>query len=203
MSPVLADEPLLVLRVFPPQQKHQPRALPGHGPDGGVGEYLPALLGVRVGLVCAHCEAGVEQQHPLCRPLVQVAVRGLGTPHVRAKFLVDILQARWHFASTPRDREAVPRGLSVVMVRVLAQDDHLDASHGAGVEGAEDVAGRWKHLGARAPLAPQKLLQVGPVLLRKLAGQSPAPRLLHQQVVHVGVEAPGGGGGRHGYRLAM
>ena len=60
-------------------------------------------------------------------------VRGLG-------FMMEYLQLRvtggglcvaggarlWdtHFASTPRDREAVPRGLSVVMVRVLQAGMH-------------------------------------------------------------------------------
>ena len=56
-----------LLRRRPPEDEHDWIVLAADGGDGGVRELLPALAAVRVRLVGADREDGVQQQHALSR----------------------------------------------------------------------------------------------------------------------------------------
>eukprot|EP00982_Pelagococcus_subviridis_P002747 21121-Pelagococcus_subviridis.AAC.16 len=165
--PVLRDEPLLLLRVLPPQHEHQVRLLLRQRPDRRVREHLPTFLAVRVRLVRANRQRRVEHQHALRRPLVQVPVRRFLAPQVVPELFVNITQARRNLDPL-RYGEAQPHRLTVVVVRVLPEDDHLHVRRRARVEGSEHVLRRREHLSAGAPLALQEGLQVPEVLLLEL-----------------------------------
>ena len=58
------------LRVAAPQHEHDVLAMRVKLGDDAVGKRFPAKVGVRMRLVGAHGEHGVEQQHALLRPMV-------------------------------------------------------------------------------------------------------------------------------------
>ena len=138
----LVDERGLRARVASPQDEHQVVAVGVERLDGGVGKLLPALALVAGGLVRAHRQRGVEQQHALPRPPREVARRR----HRRAQvelYLLEYVDERRREGHAVVHREAQPVGLAGLMVWVLADDDHLHAVEGAQVEGVEyELPGR-------------------------------------------------------------
>lgn len=61
----------------------------------GIGELLPALVLVRVRLAALHRQAGIEEQHPLLRPLGKAAVLRdceIGNAGVLRELFVDVHQ---------------------------------------------------------------------------------------------------------------
>ena len=88
-----------------------------------------------------HGERGVEQQHALFSPACEVAAFGHGCAEVLLYLLEDVLQRR-------RERHTVVHGeaeslcLSLLMVRILPNDDHLHLVEGTEVEGVEDEVAR-------------------------------------------------------------
>ena len=131
----------LATGIASPEHIDQMLALACKGLDGGVGEVAPAQHGVAVGLVGPHRERGVEQQHALARPALQVAAGGHGSAHVLLYLLEDVLQ-RGREGHAVLHREAQAVSLAGLVVGVLADDDHLHLVEGAQVEGIEDEAAR-------------------------------------------------------------
>ncbi len=78
-----------------PQDEHDVVGLVADGPDHPVGERLPALALVRRGLPGAHGERGVEQQHALACPVLEVPMRRDRDAEVARQLLVDVDQRRW------------------------------------------------------------------------------------------------------------
>ena len=68
------DELALGDGMAAPKEEHDARTVFVEGADGGIGEGLPAVALVAAGLVGAHGEGGVEQQHALFGPAAEVAV---------------------------------------------------------------------------------------------------------------------------------
>ena len=61
--------------------------------DDLVGKHFPAQRGVRMRLMRAHGEHGVEQQYALLRPMLQIAVRrNLKAADVVGQLFVNVLQ---------------------------------------------------------------------------------------------------------------
>ena len=94
-----------------PQDEHDPLGLGVDGADHLVGERLPPLALVRGGLPGAHRERGVEQQHALTRPRLEVAVVGRLDAEVGAELGVDVGERR-RDADPALHREAQPVGLA-------------------------------------------------------------------------------------------
>lgn len=134
------DRFCLILRGLPPKQKHHLIALVIDHRDDLVRELLPAALGVGVGLAVLDGERGVEQEDSLLRPLAEVAVLGHSELDllVAAQVLVDVLQ-RGRRGHGFEHAEAESMGLSGLVVRVLADNDHLDAVDGRHLKRVEDV----------------------------------------------------------------
>ena len=129
----------LALGVTAPEHIDDALLAFGDGADHGVGEGLPAAACVRGRLVGADRQHGVQQQHALLGPAVEVARGGDGRSGVVGDLLEDILQRRRE-GNAVRHREAEAVGLPGAVVGVLPDDDHLQTVERAFVESPEDVA---------------------------------------------------------------
>lgn len=90
----VGDQGFLVLGVFSPQDEDHGGFPLGQEADDVVREPGPAQGLVGIGLRGPNGEDGVEQQHPLVRPLHQISVVGHGAAQVRLQFLEDVHQGR-------------------------------------------------------------------------------------------------------------
>ena len=72
------DELRLALGIAAPEDEHKARLLLAERLDDGVGEAFPAPALMGAGLMLAHGEGGVEQEHALPGPACQVAGGGQG-----------------------------------------------------------------------------------------------------------------------------
>nr|GEU28320.1 hypothetical protein [Tanacetum cinerariifolium] len=169
------DQRALGHRITAPQDEHQPAPLRGQPGDGAVGKGFPTVIGMRAGLARAHGQHAVEQEHALPGPVRQIGVAALDA-EVAVQFLEDVLQARLRPIAV-RDRETKPHGRARRVVRVLAEDDHLDVVERGQVEGLENI------LAGRAAWSCRVLLldegsQRWPVRLLELILQLRFPRRL-------------------------
>mmetsp|Transcript_45237 Transcript_45237/g.115762 ORF Transcript_45237/g.115762 Transcript_45237/m.115762 type:complete len:310 (-) Transcript_45237:202-1131(-) len=178
------DEALLVLRLLAPQQEDHAAPQARDGPDRLVREGLPALSGVRVGLVRAHCQHRVEHEYSLRCPLLQVAVRHDAAPAVRGQLLIDVQQARGAL-SVGRHAEAEAHGLAGPVVGVLPQDHHLDFVQRDGVVCTKDERLRREDRLPPGPLLLEELLQLRHVWLGKIRAHGLPPARLHQQAAQL------------------
>ncbi len=142
------DERRLAAGKIAPQHKYQPAALQRQLADGLVGEILPANLLVAARLVVLDREHGIEQQHPLCRPAAQVAMRSRRDAQVLLQLLIYILQRRRN-AAAARNRKTEPHSLPRIVVGILPQNDHFDLLKGRAVESIENEAARRINRAAR------------------------------------------------------
>lgn len=112
-----------------PGQKDDPFGpLFGHGVDDLLGELLPAMLGMTVGLVCTHCQACVQHQHTTFGPWRKQATLFRWWFEARVIILqrdINVLQGRGRLARGPH-REAESMRLADIVVWVLAENDDLD-----------------------------------------------------------------------------
>ena len=70
------DQVSFLFGEITPQDEDHRGCARAEGADGGIGEGLPAFALVRIGLVGAHRQDGIEQQDALRGPGNQVAVVG-------------------------------------------------------------------------------------------------------------------------------
>ena len=139
------DNRALFLRMAAPQHEYQVFAsFVEHG-NHVVGEGFPAQRGVGMRLSGAHGEHGVEQQHALLRPALQIAVFGdLKAGDVLCQLFVNINQG-WRHGHAFAHGKSQPVRLVGTMVRVLPEDDHAHLSELGGTEGVEYVGGGRVH----------------------------------------------------------
>ena len=152
------------------------------GADDLVGERLPSLALVRGGLPGPHGQRGVEQQHALACPALEVAVRRDGRRRGRRQLLVDVDQRR-RDAHPALHREAQPVGLPRAVVRILAEDHHLGVGVRREVQRGEHLVGGGIHRVRRRSAAtnawrslPVRLVELAPQQ-RVPVGRRPSPRL--------------------------
>lgn len=88
------DEGGFLLGIAAPEEEDGVGAVCIDDGDNGIGELLPSVVGVGVGLPLSHGEGGVEQQHALVRPAQQATAGRDGRAGVLAHFAQDILQRR-------------------------------------------------------------------------------------------------------------
>ena len=151
-----------LLCIAAPEYEYEVIALGRELAYDGIGKCLPTVAGMRGGLMLAHGEGGVEQQHALLGPAAQTACGGHGTAGVGLNLLEYVDQRRRH-AHTVFDRETQTFGLSGTVVGVLAYDDDLYLWEGTEIEGVEYfVAGRIaRALGIFVAHKIGELLEVG------------------------------------------
>ena len=148
------------LRVLPPQDGDQ-RRLPALVPldqrsDRRLRHRLPALVPVRARLARCDGEDPVEQQHALVGPAGEIAVSRRGDADVRGQLAVDVAQRARQRADLTVDGERQADGVARRRIRVLADDQHLDAGEGA-LERAQDIAARRQVAAAGADLRAQEV----------------------------------------------
>lgn len=141
-----------------PEQEHQSRAAFREVAYNAVGEGLPAMSGVRESLMGAHCERGVEEEHPLVGPAREGAAgEGYVQTQVGVYLLEDIHQRR-RTRHPLRHGETESVRLAVVVVGILAQNHHLDLVKRGVPESREDVLARRETL-VLAAFLDQKILE--------------------------------------------
>ncbi|CAH0321498.1 hypothetical protein SRABI112_05338 [Pseudomonas mediterranea] len=142
--------------------------------DHPVGKMLPALARMGVGIGALHGHGGIEQQHALVGPALQVAVVGDVDVQVALQFLEDIHQRRRRgYARLHRKAQAM--GLARAVVRVLTEDHDLDLVQWRGIEGIEDQRSRRVDLFAGGVLLAQEFAQLCHVGLVELGTQRLLP----------------------------
>lgn len=122
----------LLSRLAPSQEDNTSRALRSDGIDDFLRELLPAFSSVRVGLVCAHSQAGVEKEHATLSPGSEQATvlrRRREGGVILFKALVDVLKRGRGGCRWPNG-EAEAVGLVQVVVGILADDDCFDTGKG-------------------------------------------------------------------------
>lgn len=122
----------LLSGLTPSQEDDALGTLRGDGVDDLLRELLPALTGVGVGLVRAHGQASVEEEHAAVGPgREQAAVLGRRGEVwvVLFEAFVDVLEGGRSW-SRRADGEAEAVGLVEVVVGVLADDDGFDGWEG-------------------------------------------------------------------------
>ena len=124
-------------------------------------------------LVGADRQHGVEQQHPLLGPAVEVARRGDGRAGVVGDLLEDVLQ-RGREGNAVGDRETESVGLPGTVIGVLADDDHFQLFERAFVEGPENVAAAGKDA-PRGVLLPHELREGGEIGFLEFGGEDLFP----------------------------
>ena len=133
------DEAGFAYGVAAPEEKHDAAAMLREGADGGVGEGLPAFVLVRAGLMGAHGEGGVEQQHPLVGPALQIAVGGWYVGAEVGVYLFNYVHQRRRHGYAVGHGKAEAHGLPRLVIGILAENDDLHLVERGAVEGGEDV----------------------------------------------------------------
>lgn len=138
--------------------------------DDGVGELLPALVGVGSWLGGAYGEDGVEEEGALTGPGHEVAVVRRGRAGIVVELAEKVPERRgWGDAGSHGEREAV--GLAGLVVGVLSEEHGADGAERGEAEGLEDLAGRRVD-GCGGVLAGEERVEVAEVRLRPLAVQN-------------------------------
>ena len=165
-----------------PKQEDEPLPLPRQGFYDGISKCLPPLARMAECLVCADAEAGVEQEHSLPCPTGEVAALRHRCSRLCLYLLEDIPERR-RKGNAVLNGETKPVCLSVAMIGVLPQDDHLHLVERCLVKGIEDEPCRRKALHGAVLLA-HEVGQQAEVWLLKLGGELGLPTLLHADVFH-------------------
>jgi hypothetical protein len=71
---ISVDKRTFFLRIGAPQYINYILSC-GQCPDYGISEFFPSFARVRSGLICAHCQNTVQEQHAAIRPTCQIAMR--------------------------------------------------------------------------------------------------------------------------------
>lgn len=112
-----------------PSQKDDPFGpLRGHDIDDLLGELLPAMLGMTIGIARPHRQACVQHQHAVVRPRRKQAAPIGWCLEARVVLLqrdINILQRRGRLARGPHGEAEAVR-LAETVIRVLAENDDLD-----------------------------------------------------------------------------
>ncbi len=164
----------LLARSTPPQHKHQTFLSLVQNLNHAIGEPLPALTPVTVGLVGPYGEHCVEQKHTLFCPRRQFTMTRQRNSESFIQFLEDVLERRWwtHSAS---NRKTEAMSLIRTVVRILTKHHNPDPIKRGVVEGIEYVCTGWKDPMARLFLN-QKGAKVGHIRVVKLLSQLSQPR---------------------------
>ena len=115
----------LGLGMAAPQDEDTRFGARGHRRHGRISDRIPAPPGIRTGLPRLDRQRIVEQQHPLPRPMFQIAMRWRRDPQIAAQFLEDIDQ-RGGLAHTARHGKAQAMRLTRAVIGVLPENDDLD-----------------------------------------------------------------------------
>lgn len=105
--------------------------------DHGIGEALPATVGVGAGLAGPYGEHGVEEEYALAGPGPKVSVLGDGMAGI-------VMQLAEHVAERRGRRDAGPNGegqavgLPGLVIGVLAEEDGADSPAAGEPQGIED-----------------------------------------------------------------
>ena len=132
------DERLFRAGVGAPKDEHDVLPPLADDADDVVGKPRPAAVFVRIGLVRAHGQGRVQQQHALFGPLGKIARAWQGAAQLVVQFFEDIYERRGH-GHALLHRKAQPVRLPLVVVGVLPQDHRLHLRERGQLEAVVDV----------------------------------------------------------------
>ncbi|MNV09210.1 hypothetical protein D3C71_996990 [compost metagenome] len=153
------DQLLLALGMGAPQHEHQVRLLLADHFNDPIGEKLPALVLVRIGIGALDGHGGVEHQHALIGPALQVTMVGDVDVQVALELFIDVHQRRWR-RHAGLHREAQTVGLARAVIGILTEDHHLDLVQRRGIERVENHRPRRIDLLTGRPLLLQEVSQL-------------------------------------------
>ena len=122
-----------------PEHEAEAVAMIVQSADGAVGELFPAVVAVRVGLMRAHGEDGVEHEHALPGPGAQIAVVRAGVAVFVVELAKDVHQRRRWF-DAPAHRKAETVRLTFAVIGILTQEHHFDLIKGRRPKSIKDFA---------------------------------------------------------------
>lgn len=117
-----------------PEQKDDTTFFLGNFLNNFVRKGLPPNSAMRIGLVSADGETGVEKEYALLRPMSEIPVRGDGETEVVVDFFVNILEA-WRDFDSFFYGKTESMGLPDSVIRVLSEDDDVCLFEWAEFEG--------------------------------------------------------------------
>lgn len=129
------------LRIGTPEHVYDAFPMTGDGLNDGIGKLFPAMSGVRGGFVGAYRQYGIEQQHALFRPSIQVTAVRIRSSRIGLYFLENIDERRGE-RDAVIDRKAQSVGLSFSVIGILSDDDDPDVLRPAFVQRPEDITSR-------------------------------------------------------------
>ena len=142
------DQRQFGLRGGAPQYENQMFPLFIQTGNDCIGEIFPAVFPVRASLMRADGQHGIQQQDALLRPADQRTGFRHRQIQVCIQFLEDVAQRRRKTDAVPH-RKSQPVRLSVVMIRILSQNNHSGLVGRRQPESCEKLLRRGKNsLGA-------------------------------------------------------
>ena len=86
------NEPLLLSGEASPQEKDNMLALAAHDPNDRIGELVPPVIDMGVRFPGFHRQRGIEEEHPLLRPVSEIGSPQATTTKLRLDLLVHVEQ---------------------------------------------------------------------------------------------------------------
>ena len=136
---------LFVLSRFPPKQIYYRTLLTINCFNHGIGEMLPPLILMGIGLVGPYRQDRIEKQHSLISPLLQISVIRDRASKVIVKLFVNVLKGGRGLLAR-QDRKAQSMGLIHIMIRILSKYHDPNPGQGRIMEGIKNIVHRRKNL---------------------------------------------------------
>jgi len=173
----------LFCRIAAPEQKYQAITACVQFADDAIGKTLPALALMGTSLSPLNREYGIEQEHSLIGPVLQIAAgRGLRT-QVLLNFLIDIDQGRRNSHSVHYGKTQA-MGLPWTMVRILTENYDLYFRERCRIHRVENLTTRRVNYCPVILPLNQKLPQVLHKCLLELSRQPRFPRWFQSYFPH-------------------
>ena len=150
---------LLFLRIAAPEEKRLGRRLLGKRSDNPVCQNFPPFFRVASGRAFFDSQNRVQKQDALRRPAGKIAVSRDIASELKRDFLIDIPKRRRNpYSLLNREREALR--LSLLVIRILSDDDHPHRVRGSERQSPE--GSRWKYHGPGFPARVEISVQLFP-----------------------------------------
>ena len=156
--PIRIDERPLLLSWLAPHHKHARLRMFSDLSNGMVRQLFPTTLLVRVGLAFPNGEDGVEQQHALASPGVEVAGDLWREAQIGLAFFEDVAKRRRVF-DTRLDGEAKSVRLTRTVVRILAKDYDSNLIEGRELKSSKDLV-FWRKDAVGGALVTYKMFEL-------------------------------------------
>ena len=122
----LPDQLPFLLGLTPPQYENHRRRLRGNQFDNAIGQSLPTVPLMRIGLVRPDREDRVEHEDALSGPGFQIAVIGDLASKIFMEFPIDVSQREGQRPNGGLHGETEAMGMTRGWIGILANEQHVD-----------------------------------------------------------------------------